>query len=50
MYGDAKLNYDGIDMFADYLMIDLEKNEVLATYTTDSTGKAIGKPLGAAGI
>lgn len=45
MYGDAKLNYDGIDMFADYLMIDLEKNEVLATYTTDSTGKAIGKPL-----
>lgn len=45
LYGDAKLNYDGVDMFADYLLIDLEKNEVLATYTTDSTGKKIGKPL-----
>ncbi|HRP53935.1 MAG TPA: putative LPS assembly protein LptD, partial [Fluviicola sp.] len=45
LYGDAKLNYDGVDMFADYLMIDLEKNEVLATYTVDSTGKITGKPL-----
>lgn len=45
LYGDAKLNYEGVDMFADYLLIDLNKNEVLATFTLDSLGRPVGKPL-----
>ncbi|AEA45357.1 hypothetical protein Fluta_3385 [Fluviicola taffensis DSM 16823] len=45
LYGDAKLNYEGVDMSADYLLIDLEKNEVLATFTVDSLGRRVGKPL-----
>ena len=39
LYGDAKLNYEGVDMSADYLLIDLNKNEVLATYVEDSLGR-----------
>lgn len=45
LYGEAKLNYEGIDMSADYLLIDMDKNEVLATYTVDSLGRKVGKPL-----
>ncbi len=45
LYGDAHLNYEGIDMRAEYLLIDLEKNEVLATYVEDSLGKRIGPPV-----
>lgn len=45
MYGEAKLNYEGIDMSADYILVDLTKHEVLATYTVDSLGRKIGKPL-----
>lgn len=45
LYGDAKLNYEGVDMTADYLLIDLKKNEVLASYTLDSLGRRVGQPL-----
>lgn len=45
LYGEAKLNYEGIDMSAEYLLIDLNKNEVLATYVEDSLGRKVGKPL-----
>ena len=45
LYGEAKLNYEGIDMSAEYLLIDLKKNEVLATYIEDSLGRKVGKPL-----
>lgn len=45
LYGEAKLNYEGVDMSAEYLLIDLNKNEVLATFVLDSLGRKIGKPL-----
>lgn len=45
LYGDAKLNYEGVDMSAEYLLIDLNKNEVLATFTVDSLGRRVGSPL-----
>lgn len=45
LYGDAKLNYEGVDMSAEYLLIDLNKNEVLATFVVDSLGRKVGKPL-----
>lgn len=49
LYGNASLNYEGVDMKADYLLIDLDKNEVFATYTEDSLGKRIGAPVFADG-
>ncbi|MDF3026412.1 MAG: hypothetical protein K0S23_719 [Fluviicola sp.] len=45
LYGEAKLNYEGVDMSAEYLLIDLNKNEVLATFAVDSLGRKIGKPV-----
>ncbi len=45
LYGEAKLNYEGVDMSAEYLLIDLNKNEVLATFALDSLGRKVGKPL-----
>lgn len=45
LYGDASLNYEGIDMKADYLLIDLNKKEVFASYTLDSLGRRIGSPV-----
>ncbi|WP_341901142.1 putative LPS assembly protein LptD [Fluviicola taffensis] len=45
LYGEAKLNYEGVDMSAEYLLIDLNKNEVLATFVLDSLGRKVGKPL-----
>jgi len=45
LYGNASLNYEGVDMKADYLLIDLDKNEVLAIYTLDSLGKRVGSPI-----
>lgn len=45
LYGEAKLNYEGVDMSAEYLLIDLNKNEVLATFIEDSLGRKVGKPL-----
>ena len=45
LYGDARVTYGKIELTADYMEIDLEKNEVKATYTEDSLGKPIGKPV-----
>lgn len=45
MYGNAYLNYDGIEMRADYITMDMKKNEVYATYSTDSLGKRHGAPV-----
>jgi hypothetical protein len=45
LFGDAHLNYDDVDMRASYLLVDLENNEVFATYTLDSLGNRIGEPV-----
>lgn len=49
LYGNASLNYESVDMKADYLLIDLDKNEVLAIYTRDSLGRRVGSPIFADG-
>lgn len=45
LFGNAHLNYEGVDMKADYLLIDLEQHEVYATYTLDSLGRRVGSPV-----
>ncbi len=45
LYGDAKVTYGKIQLTSDYMEIDLNKNEVKATYTTDSLGEPVGKPV-----
>jgi hypothetical protein len=45
LYGEAHLNYQDVDMKADYLLIDFGKKEVFATFTTDSLGRRIGAPV-----
>lgn len=45
LFGEAHLSYEGVDMRADYILIDLGKNEVLATHTLDSNNNRIGEPI-----
>lgn len=45
LFGEAHLNYEGIDMKSDYILIDLGKNEVLATHTLDSNNNRVGEPI-----
>ncbi len=45
LYGDAKVTYGKIELTADYMEIDMTKEEVKATYSVDSLGEPIGKPV-----
>lgn len=45
LYGNAHLNYEEVDMKADYLLVDLGTSEVFATYTLDSLGNRVGSPV-----
>jgi len=45
LYGDAEVNYGKVNLKADYIELDLQKNEVFARGTPDSTGKEYGTPL-----
>jgi hypothetical protein len=45
LFGNASLNYQGVDMKAEYLLIDMDKSEVLATFVLDSLGNRIGEPV-----
>lgn len=45
LYGDAYVTYEGVEVKADYIEIDMNTSEVLATYTEDSLGNPVGKPL-----
>jgi hypothetical protein len=45
LYGDAHFTYDGIDMRSSYILIDLGKKELLATYSLDTNNKRIGEPV-----
>ncbi len=44
LYGSADVTYKEIDLKADYIEIDLNKNEVFAKGLPDSTGQIVGKP------
>ena len=44
LYGDAKVDYENIELKAYYIMLDLAKSEVFAKGITDSLGNTSGKP------
>ena len=44
LYGDAQINYQNIELIADYIELDLGKEEVFARGVADTLGKVEGKP------
>jgi lipopolysaccharide assembly outer membrane protein LptD (OstA) len=44
LYGAAEVYYETITLKADSIVLDLDKSEVFASYTTDSTKRRIGEP------
>ena len=44
LFGDAEVNYEGIELKASYIELSLETKEVSAHGAIDSTGKLIGRP------
>jgi lipopolysaccharide assembly outer membrane protein LptD (OstA) len=45
LFGEAKVNYQNIELTADYIVFDMSNNIVLATGLTDTLGKVTGKPV-----
>lgn len=45
LYGDAKVNYQKLELKAQYIEFDMNKKEVFAKGLPDSTGKIIGRPI-----
>jgi lipopolysaccharide assembly outer membrane protein LptD (OstA) len=45
LFGEAQVNYDDIELKADYIVFDMSNNIVMATSLTDSLGKPVGKPV-----
>jgi lipopolysaccharide assembly outer membrane protein LptD (OstA) len=45
LYGGAEINYKDINLKADYIEINFDKNEIYATGMPDSTGKMAGIPV-----
>jgi hypothetical protein len=45
LYGDAKVTSESFKMSAGYILIDLEKNELLAMYATDTSGNRVEFPI-----
>jgi len=45
MYKKGVINYQSIELKADYIMLDLAKNEVYAEGLPDSTGAIVGTPI-----
>ena len=45
LYGDAQINYENIQLNAEYIELDLAKNIVIANGVPDSTGEYIGLPI-----
>lgn len=44
LFGDAKLEYEGIMLSADYMLVDFNKNEVYAAYTYGKDSVRVGEP------
>lgn len=45
LYGEGEVYYKDIELKADYIEIDLDKDLVFANGVTDSTGKETGRPV-----
>jgi len=45
MYKNAKVNYQSIELTADYIMLDFVNKEVYAEGLPDSTGQKVGTPI-----
>ncbi len=45
LYGNAVVKYDKIELTADLIIYDMKNSLVLATYTLDSNGNKVGKPV-----
>ncbi len=45
LYGEAHVTYDNVDLKAGYILIDLDKNEVLATYRYDKDSNKVEMPV-----
>lgn len=45
LFGDGRVKYDGMDMKAEFIEIDNEKNTLTAYGKTDSLGKETGTPV-----
>ena len=45
MYHNAEVDYDGINLKAEYIELDFKNNTVYAVGVADSTGKVIGNPV-----
>ena len=45
LFREAHVQFEDVVMDAGYIELDLKKNEILATYLTDSTGEQIGQPV-----
>ncbi len=45
LFGEAQVNYDDIELKADYIVFDMANNVVMATSLTDSSGESTGKPV-----
>ena len=45
MYKNGVINYQNIELKADYIMLDLAKKEVYAEGLPDSTGNVVGNPV-----
>lgn len=45
LYGDAKIEFEGITLTADYIEMDMESRTVSATYTLDKDSNRVGIPV-----
>jgi hypothetical protein len=45
LYNNAKINYQDIELTANYMILDLETKEIYAEGTKDTTGNLVGKPV-----
>jgi len=45
LFGNAKIKYQKTTITASYIEIDWNKNTIYASFTTDSAGNKIGKPI-----
>lgn len=45
LYGEAFVETEGINLTAGYILVDLEKNEILATYVYDADSNKIETPV-----
>ncbi len=45
LYGEAQVNYQNIELKADYIEFDMTNNVVMATSLSDTAGKPTGKPV-----